>query len=275
MGYFRQIGRRAQGRHQRWLNWINQNGARAATPMLAIVVPMAIEATEIRRALRRVAAPGVMLHISGIGGERITAAIARVAELPRTDAVILAGFCGALYPVLNTGDIHIAQSFYCPGQPELIAADARMAAVMIDAAATSAGADCVAAAQTPSVTVSAIAQPAAKADLRRYGATVNMEDYWAARAAAAAGISFASVRAVLDTAGQSLPAYAGDAVDRPARIAAGIARHPGRLPELLRLRRQMRQARRSLTRCVLAAVSARQAATPPAVETPAAAEAMR
>lgn len=243
--------------------------------MLAIVVPMAIEATEIRRALRRVPAPGVMLHISGIGRKRVTDAIARIANSPRPDGIILAGFCGALDPALNTGDIHIAQSFYCAGQPELIAADARLAAVVMDAAATSGGGGGIAAAQAPSVTVSAIAQPEAKADLRQHGATVNMEDYWAARAAAAAGIPFASVRAVLDTAGQSLPAYAGDAVDRTARIAAGIARHPGRLPELLRLRRQMRQARRSLTRSVLAAVSALQAATPPVAETPVAAEAMR
>ena len=275
MGYFRQVGGRAQGRHQRRLNWIRQDDACAATPMLAIVVPMAIEATEIRRALRRVPAPGTMLHISGIGRERVTAAIARIAEPTRPDAVILAGFCGALDPALNTGDIHIAQSFYCAEQPEPIAADARLAAVIMDAVATSGGGDGIAAAQTPSVTVSAIAQPEAKAGLRRHGATVNMEDYWAARAAASAGIPFASVRAVLDTAGQSLPAYAGDAADRPARIAAGIARQPGRLPELLRLRRQMRQARRSLTRSVVAAASALQAATPPVGETPVAAEAMR
>ena len=96
--------------------------------MLAIVVPMAIEATEIRRALRRVAAPGVMLHISGIGRERVTAAIARIADSPRPDGIILAGFCGALEPALNAGDIHIAQSFCCPGRPELIAADARLVA---------------------------------------------------------------------------------------------------------------------------------------------------
>lgn len=248
--------------------------------MLAIVVPMAIEATEIRRALCRIPDAGAMLYISGIGRERAAAAIARLADSPqRPDAVIMAGFCGALEPGLNAGDIHIAPSFYAPGQPELIAADASLAAAASDAAATSVGANCIAASHTPSVTVSAVAQPEAKADLRRYGATVNMEDYWAAQAAAQAGIPLVAVRAVLDTAEQSLPEYAGVAVDRPGlipvKMAAGVARHPGRLPELRRLRRQLMPARRSLTRCVLASASALQSATPPAFPQPAAAEARR
>lgn len=237
---------------------------------------MAIEATEIRRRARRGAADdGTLLHISGIGRERVTAAIARLAGPPRPDAVIMAGFCGALDPALNTGDIHIAPAFYCPGQPAPIAADAGLIAAVTDAVAISAGRDCVAAAHTPSVTVAAVAQPGVKAELRRYGATVNMEDYWAARAAAA-GIPLVSIRAVLDTAGQSLPAYAGDAVDgtvwMAGRMAAGVARHPGRLPELLRLRGQMGQARRSLTRCVLAAVSALQSGTAASAATAAAGE---
>lgn len=247
--------------------------------MLAIVAPMAIEATAIRRALYRIPDAGAMLQISGIGRERVAAAITRLADLPqRPDAVIMAGFCGALEPGLNTGDIHIAPSFYTPGQPEPIAADASLIAAVMDAAVICVGVDGVAAAQAPSVTVSAIAQPEAKADLRRYGATVNMEDYWAAQAAADAGIPLVAVRAVLDTAGQSLPAYAGAAVDRPGlipvKMAAGIARYPGRLSELLRLRRQMMQARRSLTRCVLASASALQSATA-AAEMPIAAEARR
>ena len=259
--------------------------------MLAIVVPMAVEATGIRRALRRRPDAAATLHLGGVGRHRITAAIARLAESPQCpDAIILAGCCGALDPTLNTGDIHIAPSFYCAGQDEMIAADARLVAALLNANATNASADSVAikATSSPSITVAAIAQPAAKADLRPYGATVNMEDYHAARAAASAGIPFAAIRAVLDTANQSLPTYlaldaatndAADnendaAVNRPANIAAGIARHPTRLPELLRLQRQMLQTRRNLTRCVMAAVSAIQFPTPTAA-TPAVSEAIR
>ena len=255
--------------------------------MLAIVVPMAVEATGIRRALRRRPDTPATLQIGGVGRQRITAAIARLADAPpRPDAIILAGCCGALDPTLNTGDIHIVPSFYSPGQDETIAADARLVAAIMNASADSIA---IKATSSPSVTVAAVAQPAAKANLRPYGATVNMEDYHAARAAASAGIPFAAIRAVLDTANQSLPTYlaldaAADddtdhdddnaAANRPARIAAGVARHPTRLPELLRLQRQMAQTRRSLTRCVMAAVSTIQSATPtPAA--PAVSEAIR
>ena len=225
--------------------------------MLAILVPMAIEATGIRRELRRIPDSVATLHIGGVGRQRITAAVARLADGPqRPDAIILAGCCGALDPNLKTGDIHLAPSFRIPESEATIAADARLVAALINAD----GIDQVAA-QSPSVTVAAIAQPDAKADLRRYGATVNMEDYHAARAAAAAGIPFAAVRAVLDTAGQSLPAGLDAAAGRPGRIAAGLARRPALLPELVRLRRQMLLTRRNLTRCVMDAVRAHQSAT--------------
>lgn len=248
--------------------------------MLAIVVPMAIEATGIRRGLRRIPAADATatLHVGGVGRQRITAAVARLADGPqRPDAIILAGCCGALDPALNTGDIHLPPSFCIPAADETIAADAGLLAALINAAAD--GIDTTVVTSSPSVTVAAVAQPDAKADLRRYGATVNMEDYWAARAAAAAGIPFAAVRAVLDTAGQSLPAGLDAAASRPGRIAAGIARHPALLPELLQLRRQMLLTRRNLTRCVMAAVSAHQSATLTAettvADTPAGAEAVR
>ena len=244
--------------------------------MLAILVPMAIEATGIRRGLRRIPDAVATLHVGGVGRQRITAAVARLADAPqRPDAIILAGCCGALDPALNTGDIHLPPSFRIPGSDATITADARLLAALINA-----DADCIdttLVTTSPSVTVAAIAQPDAKADLRRYGATVNMEDYHAARAAA--GIPFAAVRAVLDTAGQSLPAGLDAAAGRPGRIAAGLARRPALLPELVRLRGQMIQTRRNLTQCVMAAVRAHQSATLIAettdAETPAGVEAVR
>lgn len=227
--------------------------------MLAIVVPMAIEATGIRRGLRRIPAAAATLHVGGVGQARITAAVARLADAPqRPDAIILAGCCGALDPALNTGDIHLPPSFCIPAADETIAADAGLLAALINADGAGIA---IAETASPSVTVAAIAQPDAKADLRRYGATVNMEDYWAARAAAAVGIPLIAVRAVLDTAGQSLPAGLDDTAGRPGRIAAGLARRPALLPELVQLRRQMMQTRRSLTQCVMAAVRAHQSAT--------------
>ncbi len=87
---------------------------------------------------------------------------------------------------------------------------------------------------------------------RRYPVgTVNMEDYWVARLAAAAQVPFLSVRAVLDTADQELPSYVLELSGRPGWAA--ITR-PWRVPTLLRLSGQLNQAQASLARFALAFV---------------------
>ena len=108
----------------------------------------------------------------------------------------------------------------------------------------------------PSTTVSSVAGIVIKSAVySALGAvSVNMEDYWAARAARSAGVPFASVRAVLDTADQELPPWVSLYARNPRRAAWGLATHPGRLPTLLHLWRQAELARRQLTRCLLTAV---------------------
>ena len=227
--------------------------------MLFILAPMAVEATGIQRALRRLPDAHAGVRVTGIGRARIAAGVAQAAAEGAT-AILAAGFCGALDPALRAGDLHIAGEFHANGHsgdygcvPEYaIPADARLTA-RLRAAAPDAAAG-------PSVTVAGIAQPDAKATLWQTGAgrTVNMEDYWAAQAAAGAGLPFASVRAVLDTAGQSLPdCLTADGITGGAdtlRLALGVAGHPGRAPALARLARQSRQAQQRLTRCVMAAL---------------------
>ena len=227
--------------------------------MLFILAPMAVEAAGIQRALRRLPDARAGVRVTGIGRERIAAGVAQAAAEGAT-AILAAGFCGALDPALRAGDLHIAGEFHANGHSgdyggvpaDAIPADARLTA-RLRAAAPDAAAG-------PSVTVAGIAQPDAKATLWQTGAgrTVNMEDYWAAQAAAGAGLPFASVRAVLDTAGQSLPdCLAADNITGGAgtlRLALGVAGHPGRAPALARLARQSRQAQQSLTRCVMAAL---------------------
>ena len=227
--------------------------------MLFILAPMAVEAAGIQRALRRLPDARAGVRVTGIGRERIAAGVAQAAAEGAT-AILAAGFCGALDPALRAGDLHIAGEFHANchrgdygGVPEYaIPADARLTA-RLRAAAPDAAAG-------PSVTVAGIAQPDAKATLWQTGAgrTVNMEDYWAAQAAAGAGLPFASVRAVLDTAGQSLPdCLTADGITGGAgtlRLALGVAGHPGRAPALARLARQSRQAQQRLTRCVMAAL---------------------
>ena len=227
--------------------------------MLFILVPMAVEAAGIQRALRRLPDARAGVRVTGIGRERIAAGVAQAAAEGAT-AILAAGFCGALDPALRAGDLHIAGEFHANGHSgdyscvpvDAIPADARLAA-RLRAAAPDAAAG-------PSVTVAGIAQPDAKATLWQTGAgrTVNMEDYWAAQAAAGTGLPFASLRAVLDTAGQSLPdCLAADGITGGAgtlRLALGVAGHPGRAPALARLARQSRQAQQRLTRCVMAAL---------------------
>ena len=227
--------------------------------MLFILAPMAVEAAGIQRALRRLPDARAGVRVTGIGRERIAAGVAQAAAEGAT-AILAAGFCGALDPALRAGDLHIAGEFHANGHSgdygrvpaDAIPADARLTA-RLRAAAPDAAAG-------PSVTVAGIAQPDAKATLWQTGAgrTVNMEDYWAAQAAAGAGLPFASVRAVLDTAGQSLPdCLAADGITGGAgtlRLALGVAGHPGRAPALARLARQSRLAQQHLTRCVMAAL---------------------
>ena len=227
--------------------------------MLFILAPMAVEAAGIQRALRRLPDARAGVRVTGIGRERVAAGVAQAAAEGAT-AILAAGFCGALDPALRAGDLHIAGEFHANGHSgdyggvpvDAIPADARLTA-RLRAAAPDAAAG-------PSVTVAGIAQPDAKATLWQTGAgrSVNMEDYWAAQAAAGAGLPFASVRAVLDTAGQSLPdCLTADGITGGAgtlRLALGVAGHPGRAPALVRLARQSQQAQQRLTRCVMAAL---------------------
>ncbi len=107
--------------------------------------------------------------------------------------------------------------------------------------------------ETDSMTVEELITDAkTKQELHRQfqAGTVNMEDYWVARSAAAAQVPFLSVRAVLDTADQGLPSYLMGLSEKP-----GWAAIPWRVPNLLRVYRQMRQAQESLARFAVAFLS--------------------
>ena len=124
----------------------------------------------------------------------------------------------------------------------------------------------LAAAESDSITVPCpVADAGNKGELhRRYGvATVNMEDYWVARQADAAKVPFLSVRAILDTAAQGLPSYllGFSTLGRGQAVLKALLR-PWRVPALLSLARQMRQAQTSLARFALVFFNYRQGAAP-------------
>lgn len=219
--------------------------------MLAIVAPMAIELAAIRRSVPDDAARYVFFSVLGIGKKPAQSSIRGVLER-RPHAIVLAGFCGGAGPNLKPGDLHVAQSFLCPDLTDAVEADAELNA-HLSRAGENVGARVI---TGPSATVDAIASPGVKSRLYRNSgaASVNMEDYWIARAARSAGVPFASVRAVLDTAGVELPDYLSEQPVRPGRMLGNLIVHPGRIPMMVRFAHLARIARNSLTRCVLAAI---------------------
>ncbi len=216
---------------------------------------MTTELSGIRREVRDAEIRGVSLHVSGVGRDRVTASLNRIMA-EATDGVIMAGFCGASDPSLKTGDIHVANLFHATDEGSIpsgvIAANQGLTATLTDAAHCN-GYRVVTA---PSATAPAVAGIAAKSSVYAAlgAASVNMEDYWAARAARSVGIPFASVRVVLDTADEELPPWVSLYAGNPRRAAWSLVTHPGRVPMLLHLWRQAELARRQLTRCLLTAV---------------------
>ncbi len=208
---------------------------------------MATEIAGVRRAIRGPHGDGVTLRVIGVGRQRAEVGVAAVAaESPA--AIVVIGFCGGADPELRTGDLHVAGVFHSADRAEPIAADPGLTS-----RATSWADDNNARlARGSSVTVNTVASAKAKSAL--YAATgamsVNMEDYWAARTAAAYRIPFASVRAVLDTAEDELPDYLSDIGEGIVAVPRRVATHPGSWPMLVRLHRKARVARGRLADCV-------------------------
>ncbi len=220
---------------------------------------MATELAGVRRAIGDPHASGVLLRVTGVGRQRAQAGIAAVAAESPT-AIAMIGFCGAADPSLRTGDLHVAEVFHSANRSEPIAADPILAGRMKSWADRSAAR----VVGGPSATIGAIADTNAKSVLLAdTGAvSVNMEDYWAASAAAAHGIPFASVRAVLDTAEDELPAYLGETGDGIIDVLRRVATNPGSLPSLVRLARKAQVARARLADCVSGALDGLPASSP-------------
>ena len=213
---------------------------------------MATELAGIRRAVRDPQGRGMTLDVIGIGKCPAAANVARIAQR-KPDAIVLVGFCGGADPDLVPGDLHIADSFLGPERSDAIAADAGLAASLSSSAKAVSGRVVAG----PSATVAEVAGTGLKSELYESARarTVNMEDYWAAHTARAAGVPFASVRAVLDPARVELPGYVADSGGNAIPVALGLAGHPGRALSLWRLAREARAARNSLTAAVLAALA--------------------
>ena len=171
--------------------------------------------------------------IAAARGRVAVGAAALSGGLEGARGVVSFGVCGALDPDLKVGDLLIADAVVCDG--ERLTTDGAWAAALRAALPAArrgdmAGGEVI------------VATTAAKAALRRRSggaAGVDMESHAAARAARAAGVPFAVVRAVSDTASQALPraAQAGFRADGSVDVGAvllALAARPWELPALVR-----------------------------------------
>jgi 4-hydroxy-3-methylbut-2-en-1-yl diphosphate reductase len=164
---------------------------------LLVLAPLRIEALAARRA-------GATVVRTGIGPERARAAALTAARAPAR-AVAVLGFCGALDPDLEPGDLVVAEElrgangpFPCDG------------AAAVATALETAG---LRARRGPLVSVPKIARGSRRAELAADGSiAVDMESAWLAPAAA--GRPFAALRAVVDTPSHELL--------RPRTVVSGI-----------------------------------------------------
>ncbi|MFQ5678252.1 MAG: hypothetical protein ACE5HP_02195 [Gemmatimonadota bacterium] len=156
------------------------------------------------------------------------------------------GTAGGLEPSLRSGDLIVAARVSREGARPL-RPDGRLLRMVLEATGALEG---------TVLTVADLADtPAAKAELRRLSrepgsaelpAVVDLESAFYAAAAEQAGIPWVVVRAVGDTAAESLPSYlngcrdTGGSVRRPV-VLRRAARRPSTIPSLMRLQRQVRR----------------------------------
>jgi 4-hydroxy-3-methylbut-2-enyl diphosphate reductase len=166
---------------------------------LLVLTPLRIEARAARRG-----APGATVLHTGMGAKRARAAALEASRRPAR-AVAVLGFCGALDPSLEPGDLVVAD--------ELRGADGPFACDGAEAVASALQSAGLTARRGPLVSVERIARGAERTRLAADGSiAVDMESAWLAPAAA--GRPFAALRAVVDTPSRELL--------RPGTVLSGI-----------------------------------------------------
>jgi hopanoid-associated phosphorylase len=213
-----------------------------ALPRTLVVVGMRREAALLPA--------GTRIIVTG-GEPRRAVALLDAEALPAAEAggvaaVLSFGIAGGLAPELRSGDLVVASRVRGPGgawpaDPAWAAALARATGARLGmlAGAPRVVADAAAKRQLHAATGGALA--------------VDLESEAAAAFAAAHGLPFAALRAVADTAEDSIPAAAARGLSlsgRPAvaRVALGLLRRPQELPAVLELARRTRLALESLRR---------------------------
>lgn len=192
---------------------------------VAVLFALEREAAPFRRQARTV--PHVSIHISGVGRDRARATAQRLLRDSSPGLVIAAGFCGAVVPGLQVGDI--------VRSPRILTVD------------------------------HLVSDPAEKRRLGQLhdADAVDMESAAVAAACAAAGVPFVAVRAVSDTVDTALSPelvrlLSGGNVSVLKAIWA-LVRKPSLLGEFCRLARDTKLAARNLAGALVALLGERPA----------------
>ncbi len=199
-------------------------GEGPAGPTIGIVCGLASERRCAERALGDARARAI-IHVSGASTAQAARAATELVEAG-VSALVSFGLAGALDPDLSVADVIIARRVastrgtFGPEDGSIVW-----------------GSDIM------------VASPQGKADLHASSgaAIVDMESHAVALAAETAELPLIVIRAVSDDAKQHLMGDLATAIDpagqpRIGQILRGLARHPGRLPVLLRLARDTNRA---------------------------------
>ena len=235
--------------------------------MLTIITPLEQERAVIQRALRRKQAvdgalnyPGLELYVVGMGEANAEKSVRSMLTHPLASArspselphgLLLLGFAGGVDLSLDVGVLALSSRYYHAIETDSLEPDRQMWQ-LAEQAVWDAQISCT---HQDSLTVDRlVSTPAAKEAVHRQYqvGTVNMEDYPVAAVARDAGVPFLAVRAVLDPANQGLPPYVLALSPSFGKAALSTAVRPWRIPPLVRLAHQMRQAQDTLTRFALA-----------------------
>ncbi len=211
----------------------------------------------LRRELRLPDGTAVACICSGAGPESAEIAAERLLESGVT-RLVTAGTAGGLHPALRTGDLVVADRVFVQKEDGLLP----VGETAPGPARRPTGPDGPRILRGAVVTCSVVIEtPAEKARLyRRTGAlAVDMESAGVVRAATRHGAACVMLRAVCDTAAETLSREVLDTIDMQGRIhAAALARlllrRPALIPPLLRLSRAFRIAMGTLSKTLPSAL---------------------
>ena len=216
--------------------------------MITIVTAMESEAGPLRRMVGRALWRGqVSVLVGGVGNAR-----PKIKFDPSSEMALSMGFGGAACTEASVGHLVLSENLYAVGEDRVIRTDSQLIRIAEETCLEAGLAYNVA----DSVTVpNFVNDPGEKATLgTSYGAwSINMEDYWLAKAADAAKLPFLAVRAVVDRADQVVhPSIASLALKdqglftQAVRALGAVMRRPWLFPNLITMARQARLAQESL-----------------------------